>query len=147
MGAAEDQRELIDKVNALARKRWGAGDHWRELFDAYDSDSDGEASPAEVNELLRDAGVGNGFTRGMWVAGVIGRMDRDDSGGISFVEMTRALTEGDPRAPKATGKKTTTTTTKKPAPVVVAPAAPPASSSLLVAVVAGLIVVLVARQL
>jgi Ca2+-binding EF-hand superfamily protein len=146
MGAAEDQRELIDKVNALARKRWGAGDHWRDLFDAYDSDSDGEATPAEINELLRDAGVGNSFTRGMWVAGVIGRMDRDDSGAVSFVEMTRALTEGDPRAPKATGKKTATT--KKPAaPVVVAPAAPPASSSLLVAVVAGLIVVLVARQL
>lgn len=142
MGAAEDQRELIDKVNALARKRWGPGDHWRELFDAYDEDSDGQATPSEINALLRDAGVGNAFTRGMWVAGVIGRMDRDDSGAVSFVEMTRALTEGDPRAPKATGKKKP----KTPA-VVVAQPPPPPTTSLLVAVVAGLIVVLVARQL
>ena len=83
---AEDdhERELKQKVGALVQSRFG-GD-MKKAFAHYDSDKNGSISKGELTQLLSDAGVGSGLTRGMWASGIIGKLDGDGDGAISWGE-------------------------------------------------------------
>jgi hypothetical protein len=61
------RNKIIVPEDAIAQKS---------LFDMYDKNRDGRLSSSELNVLLADAGIGNTMTRGMWVKGIIGNMDR-----------------------------------------------------------------------
>ncbi len=91
MAGEENKRELVEKVSALVRSRFG-GDY-RTAFGHYDADGDGLVSKAELKALLRDAGVGSGLTRWAWADGVIGELDADGDGHISWAEF-EAVFEG-----------------------------------------------------
>jgi hypothetical protein len=78
---ASNQRELVDKVRALVKGRFGdvtlASLH--KLFNQY-------ANPKGVDRnglirLLQDAGVGNDFTRGFWADGILDHFDKPDAQG------------------------------------------------------------------
>lgn len=106
-------RELKTKIAALSKKRFGAGDHWQELFDVYDADGDGMIPPDAVAQLLLDANVGNVLTRGEWVKGIFARFDTDESGAISFAEFLAGIRQNSPAAPKATGSSSASSSMSK----------------------------------
>lgn len=79
------ERELVTKIDALIRKRYGnatSGAQQR-LFNSFDKDSDGKISSDELSKLLEAADVGNRFTR----AGTIDTEEVD-------LELERALFTG-----------------------------------------------------
>lgn len=85
--------ELITKIQALMQSHHGGTDAAarRRLFDAYDTNLDGEISRSELAKLLDDAGVGNAFTRGFWTKGVLARLDTDDNHAISYEEFESVI--------------------------------------------------------
>lgn len=87
------EKELVSKIQALMRERFGGtgAESRRHLFDAYDADHNGQISGDELSRLLHDADVGNALTRGFWVKGVMGRLDADKSGTISYAEFEDIL--------------------------------------------------------
>jgi hypothetical protein len=102
MASAEDIRELQSKLDALVKRRFGAGS-WDAAFKAYDRDADGLINASELDALLEAADVGNGFTRGMWADGVITEVDRDGDGRISLNELRDVVdSRGKGVAPVAT---------------------------------------------
>ena len=82
----EDARvvELKTKVGKLVTKRF-EGDYHK-AFDKYDADHDGNMTRDEIIELLDDAGVGNGLTRGMWANGILDKLDMNHDRGVSWSE-------------------------------------------------------------
>jgi hypothetical protein len=98
-----EQEELERKINALADARYGAHGpaELKALFLSYDVNGDGCASRKEVGNMLRDAGVGNAFTRGLWVDGVFKQLDTDNSGCITWEEYKAGsgITEAPPPPP------------------------------------------------
>ncbi len=62
--------QLVNGINQLK----GQGTY-RELFDKFDADRDGLINRAELTKLLKEADVGNRFTRGAWVSGIIDAAD------------------------------------------------------------------------
>jgi len=91
--ASEEQRQEIDeKVTSLVRTRFG-GDY-RAAFAHYDADGSGTIDNDELKGLLKDAGIGSGLTRWAWVKGIMGEVDTDADGGISWAEF-EAVFEGD----------------------------------------------------
>lgn len=70
------ETELVTKVRKLLLDRCGRDDvsALRESFFAYDKNKTGHLEPEELSEVLADAGIGNTFTRGMWVKGILGRL-------------------------------------------------------------------------
>lgn len=91
--AAEDPNvaELKAKVSRLVDSKFG-GDY-NAAFDHY-AGNDGVATRSELIDMLKDAGVGNGLTRGMWADGVMKEVDADGSGSVSKAEFTRVLAGG-----------------------------------------------------
>lgn len=83
------EEELVTKVRKLMTDRFGGTDavSRRKLFEAYDKDADGQISKDELTQLLVDAGIGNGLTRGTWARGVMARLDTDESKTISYDEL------------------------------------------------------------
>ena len=75
--------ELVTKVGRLVDSRFG-GDA-RAAFDHY-AGADGKVSADELSKLLKDAGIGNMFTRGSWVSGIMEQMDRNRDGQIGRTE-------------------------------------------------------------
>jgi Ca2+-binding EF-hand superfamily protein len=88
--ASKEQEELVEKV---VRKKYGEAnvENMRKLFDEYDRDKDQKISPDELEKLLKDADIGNGFTRGAWVKGVIGALDQNADKKIDWEEFTAAI--------------------------------------------------------
>ena len=80
----EHTLELKKKVGEMVDKQFG-GDY-QKTFAHYDSDADGAVGADELNKLLKDPGVGNFATRGMWVKGIIEKLDSDDDKKISWKE-------------------------------------------------------------
>lgn len=76
------QKEVVDKVSVLALKV---------TFAKYDQDKSGKLERKEVDQLLADADVGNWFTRNSWVDGVLGALDIDKDGALSFPELLKAI--------------------------------------------------------
>jgi hypothetical protein len=90
-----NQIEVETKLAALCTRKYGdtSPASRKKLFDEYDTDHKGELSRAELYTLLSDADVGNWFTRGMWVEGILGRIDFDQSGGLTFDEVEKATNQ------------------------------------------------------
>lgn len=88
---AEDPNavELRTKITALAERRYG-GD-LRALFSAYDMDHDGALRAGELDTLFQNADIGTPFTRGMWVQGVMDRMDADHNQALTYAEIEIAI--------------------------------------------------------
>ena len=82
MRTAEEQ-QLIDGIKALVRDYFGGS--YRAAFDAF-AGPDGKIDPQELSKVLGQAGIGNFLTRGMWVDGVLGKVDRDGDRKISWDE-------------------------------------------------------------
>jgi len=91
--ASKEQAELVEKIKSLLQKRYGdsSAESMRRLFDEYDRDKDQKISPGELEQLLKDADIGNGFTRGAWVKGVIGALDQNADKKIDWDEFTAAI--------------------------------------------------------
>lgn len=87
------EAELVAKFQALIRSRYDdVGPASRErLFADYDANSDGLIDAEELKAILVDAEIGNALTRGMWVKGVIARMDTDGDGHISLPEFEAVI--------------------------------------------------------
>ena len=90
---SREQEELVQKVQALMAKKFGASspEAMRKLFDAYDRDADGKIDAHELEALLVDAGVGNAFTRGAWVKGIISAMDQNSDKRVDWDEFSKAV--------------------------------------------------------
>lgn len=84
MASAEQRQEIDDKITSLVRTRFG-GDY-RAAFTHYDADGSGALDKDELKVLLADAGIGNGLTRWAWANGILGEVDRDKDGAISWAE-------------------------------------------------------------
>lgn len=90
MATEAQKQELTDKVTRLVAERFG-GDYVK-AFDHYDSDKkDGRITKAELDVLLKDAGIGNWLTRGAWAAGIVAALDADKDGTISAAEFQAAI--------------------------------------------------------
>lgn len=80
----ENEKELKAKVGALVNKKFG-GD-FQKAFAHYDKDGDGAVGKSELVELLSDAGVGNGLTRGIWASKIIDKLDSSSDKKIQWLE-------------------------------------------------------------
>ena len=89
----KEQRELVEKVRKLVRKKYGEEslENMRRLFDEYDRDGDQKIGADELETLLEDADIGNGFTRAAWVKGVIGALDQNADRKVGWDEFTAAV--------------------------------------------------------
>ena len=88
-----NKEELISKISALLRKKYGntSEGSQKRLFDEHDRDSDGQIDTDELAALLTEAKVGNRISRGFWVRGIMGQMDTDGDGKISWPEYRHAV--------------------------------------------------------
>jgi Ca2+-binding EF-hand superfamily protein len=91
--ASKEEKELVEKVRKLVQKRYGEPtlENMRKLFDAYDRDGDQKLGPDDLEALLKDADIGNGFTRAAWVKGVVAALDQNDDRKVSWDEFTAAI--------------------------------------------------------
>ena len=92
----EGRAELVQKLVAQAERKLGKGltpEKWAKLFASYDRDKDGRISAGELTVWLEDADVGSFISRGMWVDGIMGTVDRDGNG-ISLDELMTTLKKG-----------------------------------------------------
>jgi Ca2+-binding EF-hand superfamily protein len=89
MATEAQKKELREKVGKLAAEQFGGDYH--KAFGHYDSDKDGKIDKAELEALLKDAGVGNWLTRGSWADGIIAELDTDQDGSISAAEFEAVL--------------------------------------------------------
>jgi len=80
----ENVTELQTKVGALVEKQFG-GDY-KKAFEAYDGDHDGGVNGDELSQLLKDAKVGTFVTRGMWVKGILDKLDKTGDRKIQWPE-------------------------------------------------------------
>lgn len=85
--------ELVTKVRQLLLKRCGSDDvaALRESFFAYDKNQTGHLEPEELQVVLEDAGIGNKLTRGMWVKGILARLDRHKKNALSWEDFAPML--------------------------------------------------------
>ena len=90
---SNEQEELVTKIKALLQKQYGDTTmiSTRKLFDKYDVNKDGKISDKELEQLLKDAGVGNALTRGAWIKGIIGALDKNGDRQIDWGEFEAAV--------------------------------------------------------
>jgi Ca2+-binding EF-hand superfamily protein len=84
VASEQNKQELRDKLAALVGAKFG-GDY-RAAFGHYDANRDGSISKDELKALLADAGVGSGWTRWAWAAGIIEELDANGDGVIAWPE-------------------------------------------------------------
>jgi Ca2+-binding EF-hand superfamily protein len=90
MATEAQKREVRDKLSRLVGEKFG-GDY-QKAFEFYDNGpKDGHIDAAELTQLLKDAGIGNWFTRDAWVEGIINELDADHDGAISAAEFGAVL--------------------------------------------------------
>jgi Ca2+-binding EF-hand superfamily protein len=85
---SEDVVELQTKIAALVRSSYG-GDY-KQAFDHYDADRTG-IDADQLKQLLSDADIGNIFTRGSWVSGIMDKLDVNRDGRIAWDEFEGAV--------------------------------------------------------
>lgn len=87
------ETELVTKVRQLLVKRSGSDDlgALRASFFAYDKNRTGHLEPEELHEVLEDAGIGNKLTRGMWVKGILARLDSAKKNALSWDDLVPVL--------------------------------------------------------
>jgi len=91
VASEEEKKELVEKLVALVEERFD-GDY-KAAFDRYANkrSQSGSVDAVELSDLLKDAGVGNAFTRGFWVDGVMAEVDKDNDGFITYSELQSIL--------------------------------------------------------
>ena len=90
---AGEQEELVSRLKVLLNKKYGGTsvEAMRKLFDDYDTTHDQKISEKELEQLLKDAEVGNGLTRGMWIKGIVGALDKNGDRQIDWAEFSAAV--------------------------------------------------------
>lgn len=83
MPSEAEKRELQEKITAFIRDKF-AGDS-QAAFRTY-ADGAGLIDRTSLKDLLRDAGVGNHFTRGAWADGILEAVDTDRDRKVSWPE-------------------------------------------------------------
>ena len=85
---ATEQEQLVAGIGTYLEKNFGdrSPAAMRQLFDRYDVDHDGKISKDELGKLLKDIDVGNAFTRGAWVRGILEKVDTNADKSISWEE-------------------------------------------------------------
>jgi Ca2+-binding EF-hand superfamily protein len=93
VGMSKEQKELVDKVQVLLKKKFGDSSmgNMRKLFDEYDRNRDGKIDSSDLEKLLKDADIGNSLTRGMWVKGIFEKMDTNRDKFIDWNEFSKAV--------------------------------------------------------
>ena len=88
-----EQEELVTKIKSLLQKEYGDTTmvSTRKLFDKYDTNKDGKIHDKELEGLLKDAGIGNALTRGAWIKGIIGALDKNGDKQIDWAEFEAAV--------------------------------------------------------
>lgn len=89
----ENELELKEKITALMLRKYGdtSRESMEKLFKLYDKNRNGNIDKTELEQLLKDAEVGNGFTRGAWVSGIIKKLDSDRDRSISWREFDSVI--------------------------------------------------------
>ncbi|MBP6836929.1 MAG: EF-hand domain-containing protein [Kofleriaceae bacterium] len=82
--AQSAEEEIKGKVRALVARHGG---DIRTVFDAYDRDGDGSIDGGELTSFLKDSGIGNRLTRGMYASAIISYGDQNGDGKIDFYEL------------------------------------------------------------
>lgn len=87
------ETELISKVKNLLVSRHGSDDvrALRSTFETYDRNKSGCLEAEELGKVLEDADIGNRLTRGMWVKGILARLDRSKRGALSWDDFVVVL--------------------------------------------------------
>lgn len=88
---ATEQEQLIAGIKTYLTQNFGeaSDDTMQKLFARYDSDHDGKIDKSELSRLLKDVDIGNTFTRGAWVRGIIDKLDSNDDKAISWDEFQK----------------------------------------------------------
>jgi Ca2+-binding EF-hand superfamily protein len=89
----KDEKELRDKIRRLVEDRFDRD--YRKAFDHYDG-NDGALDRSELLAVLKDAKVGNRFTRGAWASGLLEKLDEKQGnrdGKIQWPELAPVLPE------------------------------------------------------
>ena len=88
-----EQEELVSKIKALLNKKYGdtSLESMKKLFDDYDTNHDQKINDKELEQLLKDANIGNSFTRGMWIKGIVGALDKNGDKVIDWDEFSSAV--------------------------------------------------------
>ena len=90
---AGEQEELVSRIRELLNKKYGDTTvaSMRRLFDHYDTNHDQKISEKELEQLLKDANIGNGLTRSMWIKGIVGALDKNGDKHIDWAEFSAAV--------------------------------------------------------
>lgn len=90
---SNEQQELVEKIQKLLTKKYGdtSTSSMKKLFDEYDADGDGKIDADELEKLLKDVNLGNTFTRGMWIKGIISKLDESGDKKIDWAEFSKAV--------------------------------------------------------
>jgi Ca2+-binding EF-hand superfamily protein len=90
---SKEQQELIEKIQSLLKKKYGdtSLESMRKLFDLYDKNHDSRIDGNELEQLLKDADVGNSFTRGMWVKGIVSQLDKNGDREVDWEEFAAVV--------------------------------------------------------
>ncbi len=91
---AGEQEELVASIEAALQSKYGdsSSASMRKFFDSYDANKDGKIDKDELSKLLKDVDIGNSFTRGAWVKGIIEKLDTDADKAISWEEFQAVAT-------------------------------------------------------
>ena len=89
----ENEIELKDKIKALLMRKYGSTsrESMEKLFNLYDKNRNGNIDKAELKELLKDADIGNGITRGAWADGIVKKLDTGADKSISWKEFDSVI--------------------------------------------------------
>lgn len=90
---ATEQQQLVDSIGKYLQQNFGDRSEasMRKLFDRYDIDRDGKITKPELEKLLKDVEIGNAFTRGAWVRGIIDKLDTNADKSISWNEFATVV--------------------------------------------------------
>ena len=93
MASQQDEIELQDKIQRLLLRKFGhtSPESMRKLFNEYDKNKNGNIDKGELEQLLKDADVGTGLTRGAWANGIIKKMDTGSDKSISWKEFDTVI--------------------------------------------------------
>jgi len=88
MASEGQKQELREKVSTLVDAEFGG--EYAVAFRHY-AGRDGKVGKDGVKALLRNAGVGNSWTRWAWAGAVVAELDADGDGGVSWPEFVAAF--------------------------------------------------------
>ena len=81
-----EKEELVRKVKALVKRNFGGS--YERAFRHYSGQhvANPKVDSDELSLMLRDAKIGNGFTRSAWVRGIMKELDKNRDQNISWQE-------------------------------------------------------------